>query len=227
MADDGPRLVSRRPMVGLILTGGGARAAYQVGVLQAIAELMGGDGPTPFPIISGTSAGAINAATLASEAGNFGYGVNKLVDVWSHFQVNQVFRADPHLALGRGIGWLLTFLSGGLGRLTPRSILDNSPLRALLDEQLRPHCIQHWVDREVLHGFSITAASYFGGQSVTFYQGHPDIKPWARTRRIGIPRPITLNHLMASVAIPIIFPAVRIGYDYYGDGSMQIGRAHV
>lgn len=214
-------LKAPNPQVGLILTGGGARAAYQVGVLKAIAELMPEDvKPVPFSIICGTSAGAINAATLACQADNFRQAVAKLLTVWDNFHTYKVFRTEPRIAFVSGLHWLLSLLFGGLGRFTPKSVLDNTPLRDLLQEQLRFQDIQYWIDRGILHAFSITAAAYYSGYSVTFYQGHDDIQPWKRTRRIGIPRPITLDHLMASSAIPILFPAVRIGYDYYGDGSM-------
>jgi NTE family protein len=112
-------------------------------------------------------------------------------------------------------------LFGGLGRFTPVSLLDNSPLRQLLDHELQTQNIQRWIDTGILHAFSITAAAYYSGYSVTFYQGHDNIVPWKRTRRIGVPRPITLDHLMASSAIPILFPGVRIGYEFYSDGSMR------
>nr|MDQ2695932.1 patatin-like phospholipase family protein [Pseudomonadota bacterium] len=125
------------------------------------------------------------------------------------------------IAFANGLRWFLSILFGGLGRFTPKSLLDNSPLRQLLEAELRLQNIQGCIDAGILHAFSITAAAYYSGHSVTFYQGHDAIRPWKRTRRIGIPRPITMDHLMASVAIPILFPAVRIGYEYYGDGSMR------
>lgn len=221
MPDCSRRTTPSLPKVGLILTGGGARAAYQVGVLKAVAELRPEGLPIPFPIICGTSAGAINAAVLASEADDFRRGVSKLLHVWSNFKVERVFRTEAKVAVASGLTWFLSLLFGGLGRYTPKSVLDNTPLRELLEEHLRPDRIQHWIDSGILHAFSITAASYTSAQSVTFYQGQPGICPWTRTRRIGIPRPITLDHLMASIAIPILFPAVRIGYEYYGDGSMH------
>ncbi len=221
MLDCGRSAEQPHPKVGLILTGGGARAAYQVGVLKAVAELKPEGLPVPFPIICGTSAGAINAAVLASEADDFRRGVSHLLQVWSNFSVERVFRTEPSIAIMSGMRWILSVLLGGLGRFTPKSVLDNEPLRCLLEQHLRPDRIQKWIDSDILHAFSITAASYTSAQSVTFYQGKPDICPWTRTRRIGIPRPITLDHLMASIAIPILFPAVRIGYEYYGDGSMH------
>ena len=206
---------------GLILTGGGARAAYQVGVLKAVAECLPENTRTPFPIICGTSAGAINAAKLACRADNFRQGVGELVEVWNHFRVEQVFRTDAGRAIVNGLRWFLTLSLGGLGGLTPKSLLDNSPLRALLEKKLSLQDIQRWIDVGILHAFSVTTVAYTSGRSVTFFQGRDDLRPWKRTRRIGIPRPITLDYLMASSAIPILFPGVRIGYEYYGDGSMR------
>lgn len=217
----GERDAGDRPKVGLILSGGGARAAYQVGVLKAVAECLPKGVTTPFQIICGTSAGAINAATLACRADDFRAGVAQLLRVWSRFHVEQIFRTDAHLAVVHGFRWFLSLLLGGTGPVAPKALLDNSPLRDLLAEQLDLRRTQRWIDAGVLHAFSITAAAYSSGQSVTFYQGHDGIRAWKRTRRIGIPRPITLDHLMASSAIPVLFPAVRIGYEYYGDGSMR------
>lgn len=211
------------PKVGLLLTGGGARAAYQVGVLKAVAELVPKDSPVPFPIICGISAGAINAAGLACGAGNFHQAVGRLLDVWSNFRSYKVFHTDASVALTSGLHWFFSLLFGrwGWGKLAPKSLLDNAPLRSLLEERLRLEHIQQWIDADILQAFSVSATAYGSGQSVTFYQGKHDIRQWKRTRRIGIPRPITLSHLMASAAIPIIFPSVRIGYEYYGDGSMR------
>ncbi|HXH03584.1 MAG TPA: patatin-like phospholipase family protein [Candidatus Competibacteraceae bacterium] len=209
------------PRLGLILTGGGARAAYQVGVLKAIAEALPRGAPLPFPVLCGTSAGAINAAALACRADDFGAAVAQLERVWSSFHAGRVFRTGPWRALTSGLRWGLTLLAGGRGWLAPRALLDNRPLRELLARELRLQNIQRWIDAGYLHALSITAASYYSGQSVTFYQGRDSIRPWTRSRRIGIPRPITLDHLMASSAIPLIFPSVRIGFDYYGDGSMR------
>lgn len=218
MPDTGNR---EHAKIGLILTGGGARAAYQVGVLKAIAELLPDDAPTPFAVICGTSAGAINAATLACRADNFQLAVQDLIATWENFRAHKVYRTEARVAVGSGLHWFLSLLFGGMGRLAPRSLLDNAPLRTLLERQLCFQDIQRWIDQGLLHAFSITAANYHSGQSVTFYQGCDHIRPWKRTRRVGIPRPITLDHLMASSAIPILFPSVRIGYEYYGDGSMR------
>ncbi|HNG50210.1 MAG TPA: patatin-like phospholipase family protein [Plasticicumulans sp.] len=210
-----------RPRVGLLLTGGGARAAYQVGVLQAIAEWLPPGAPTPFAVISGSSAGAINAALLASHAGAFATGVDALSRLWGRLACSDVFRTDWRAALVSGLLWTGSLAAGGLGRLTPRSLLDSRPLRALLGRHIDFAAVRTAIEDGTLHAFSLSAAGYNSGQSITFFMGHAGLRPWQRTRRIGMPRPLTLDHLMASCAIPFVFPAVRIGYDWYGDGSMR------
>ena len=209
------------PRIGLVLTGGGARAAYQVGVLKALAEFCPVGCLVPFRIICGTSAGAINASALASRADHFQHAVAELLDVWENFHTEQVFRTEAHLALHNGLRWMLTMLGVLPTRRVPNALLDNQPLRELLQRRIPLQQLQSWIDAEYLDALAITAASYQTGQSVTFYQGSDQLTPWLRSRRIGIPRPITHEHLMASAAIPFVFPSVRIGYEHYGDGSMR------
>jgi NTE family protein len=214
-------LQSIRPKFGLILTGGGARAAYQVGVLRALAELLPADVRTPFPIICGTSAGAINAAVLAVDAADFRRGVRRLMAVWKNFRVHHVYRADPWGAFSNSVRWILAVLSGG--RIAPRgvSLLDNAPLGGLLAKHLDFGAIQRAIDAGQLSAFSITCSGYTSGQSVTFFQGVPGLEPWQRARRIGVPMPITVDHLLASSALPFIFPPMQLNREYFGDGSMR------
>jgi NTE family protein len=207
--------------VGLVLTGGGARAAYQVGVLRAISEMLPADAPCPFPIICGTSAGAINATVLAANAGNFRHGVRQLMTVWKNFHVHHVYRADPLGVIHNSGKWLIAALTGGLGRQTPISLLDNSPLAHLLGTRLDFDGVQASIDRGDLYAFSITCSGYTSGQSVTFFQGVPGLEPWQRARRIGIQARIGIEHLMASSALPFIFPAMHINREFFGDGSMR------
>ncbi len=210
-----------RPKVGVILTGGGARAAYQVGVLWAISRLLPRNAPNPFPIICGTSAGAINAAALAVNATGFRAGVGQLMSVWRNFHVDQVYRSDPAGVFVSGARWIAALLVGGLGKHNPVSLLDNSPLEKLLRYKLEFKGIQESIDRGALSALSVTASGYTSGQSVTFYQGVPELSPWKRARRLGIPTQISLEHLLASSAIPFVFPAVKINREYFGDGSMR------
>jgi NTE family protein len=210
--------IADKPKVGLILAGGGARAAYQVGVLKAVAEMLP---PNPFPILSGTSAGAINATTLAIYATRFPEGVRRLVQVWQNFHVDQVFRADVPGVLANGLRWFAAMLMAGLGRRNPHALLDRTPLRRLLYRTMPFARIQKAINAGALHALSITASGYSSGQSVSFFQGVPSLTMWKRVRRVGSAATIALDHLMASSAIPFVFAAVKVNREYFGDGSMR------
>lgn len=210
-----------KPKTALILTGGGARAAYQVGVLAAIREMLPDPIRNPFPILCGTSAGAINAASLATSAEDFGEGVLRLLDIWRNFHVGDVYRADA-LGIGAtGARWLGALLGGWLVQRGPRSLLDNSPLRKLLASHLDFDRIEMAIAGRALHSVSLTCSGYNSGQSVSFFQGRGDVQPWQRSQRFGARVRLGLDHLMASSAIPFIFPAVRINREFFGDGSMR------
>lgn len=210
-----------KPKVGLIMTGGGARAAYQVGVLRAISDLLPRAVRNPFSIICGTSAGAINAAVLAAEASDFRRGVRRLMTVWKNFHVHHIYRSDPIGVIRNSSRWIFNGLTGGAVTREPVSLLDNSPLAALLGRYLDFGAIQRGIDDGDLAAFSVTCSGYTSGQSVTFFQGRPELQPWRRARRIGIAMPIEIKHLMASSALPFIFPPVHINREYFGDGSMR------
>jgi len=203
------------------MTGGGARAAYQVGVLRALSELLPPGAPCPFPIISGTSAGAVNAAVLAVDAFSFRRGVRRLMTVWKNIHVEHVYRADPIGALGNSVRWLAAMVTGGLLGANDVSLLDASPLEALLERYVDLSLIQENIESGHLTAFSVTCSGYTSGQSVTFYQGRPGLESWRRARRIGVAMPITVDHLLASSALPLIFRPVHINREYFGDGSMR------
>lgn len=205
----------------LILSGGGARAAYQVGVVKALADLLPKDTPNPFPILCGTSAGAINAAALAVFGHNFREAAWRLGHIWRNFHVHHVFRADALGLLASGAHWLTALALGGLGEYNPSSLLDRQPLYELLAKYLPLERINQVIDAGLLHAISVTASSYTTGNAVAFYQGVPGIEPWQRTRRAGQPATLTHDHLMASSAIPFIFAAVQVGNQFFGDGSMR------
>lgn len=209
------------PRVGLVLTGGGARAAYQVGVLQAIAAMLPKKSRNPFPVICGTSAGAFNAATLALSARNFHEGVRRMSSVWENAHVNQAYRSDPIGVYGNAARWLASLVFGSLNKRSVVSLLDSSPLAQTLEQNLPLQGIQRSIKSGALYALGITAWGYTSGQSVTFYQGADSIIPWKRERRIGVPSRIGIQHLMASSAIPILFPAIRLNREYFGDGSMR------
>jgi len=205
----------------LVLPGGGARAAYQVGVLKGIAEMLPQEAPSPFSVISGTSAGAINAAMLASHAQNFRHGVAYLDHLWRDLHCDRVFKIGALTAMKTSMHWLFTLLSGGMDRHNPISLLQNDPLRELLRQHVNFDRVEEAIDAGVLDALAITASGYTSARSITFYQGRREFKPWHRTRRIGQPVQITLDHIMASVALPVIFPAVQIGREFFGDGSLR------
>ena len=209
--------------IGLILTGGGARAAYQVGVLKAIAHILPRRVCNPFFVISATSAGSLNAITLAVNAENFRKGVLHMLTLWRNSRASDIYRTDPLGVLRNSLRWLSGLVLGGLGihKSTQVSLLDNSPLADYLQRTLPRGKIQENIDAGMLHALSITASGYGSGQSVTFYQGVDSIEPWKRARRVGVPTVIETRHLLASAAIPFIFPAVRINREYFGDGSMR------
>ena len=207
--------------VGLVLTGGGARAAYQVGVLQAIAELLPDKKQNPFPVICGTSAGAINAASLAVSANDFAEGVRQLEDVWSNFHVNQIYRSDFVGVIHNILRCLLSLVSTEYGKYNAISLLDNSPLNALLRSRFPFRSIKYSIRTGALYALGLTAWGYTSGQSVTFYQAAREVLPWKRAQRLGIPVDIGIGHLMASSSIPFIFPAVKLHREYFGDGSMR------
>jgi NTE family protein len=211
--------MAARGKTGLVLTGGGARAAYQVGVLRAVAELLGRAGPTPFDILCGTSAGAINACAAAIRADDFAAGVDAIVELWTALHADHVYRSDAWGIARAGARWLaaLTLLS----RRNPVSLLDNAPLRGLLERTLAYDRIQQHIDSGALYAVAVTASGYASGQSVTFYQGGPGVTAWERTQRVGAATTMSADLLMASSALPFIFPAVRYHREFFGDGSMR------
>lgn len=207
---------------GLVLPGGGARAAYQVGVLRAIADLLPARARNPFPIITGMSAGAVNATAIAIHADRFRVAIGNLERVWRNFQVHQVFRSDTASMLRSGLHWLLAMMSAGWLLPPPKSLFDNTPLRELLEQHFDFERIREAIANEHLDAIAISAAGYRSARSVAFYESRPGgCEPWSRMRRAGEPATLTLDHVMASVAVPFLFPPVLMGGEYYGDGSMR------
>jgi NTE family protein len=211
----------RLPKVGLVLPGGGARAAYQVGVLRALADLLPARSVNPFPVVTGTSAGAVNATAIAVHADRFRVAVGNLERVWRNFQVQQVFRADTASMLRSSLHWLLAMVSGGWLLPPPKSLFDNSPLRELLREQFDFAGIRRSIEAGHLDALAMSAAGYVSARSVSFYEARPGFEPWSRMRRCGEPAHLSLDHLMASVAVPFLFPPVLLDDEYYGDGAMR------
>jgi NTE family protein len=213
--------VTERIRKALILPGAGARGAYQIGVLKAIAGILPEREPNPFSIICGTSAGAINAAVLAGRASNFERAVSDMERVWASFSASQVYRSDDWTMLKASLHWLAAAMFGGLGVGNPSSLLDNSPLRELLTQNVRFDGIRRSIDQGHLDAVAVTASAYSTARSVTFFEGRPELTSWTRVRRIGRATRLNVDHLMASSAVPFVFPPVQIGGEFYGDGSMR------
>ena len=219
--------------IGLILTGGGARAAYQVGVLSGLLDILdpdhSSDFQNPFPIICGSSAGAINAASLACHAHQSHAGMQRLIDLWSSLRTEMVYHSDAAGLAQTGFKWLgllaLGWLTPSLRIGRPRSFLDNSPLRTLLGTTLDFDRLRCNLEHKQLDALAITAAGYNTGEHLTFYQSNLTIKPWRRSLRTAVSGPIGVDHLMASSAIPFVFPAqsmlIRGQTEWCGDGSMR------
>jgi len=213
----------QRQKIGLILTGGGARAAYQVGVLKAIAEFMPYRSRMPFDVVCGTSAGALNAVTLVVNARHFRKGVRYLHNIWNNARISDIYRSDVLGVLANSGRWVMGLLLSVMGsnRYNRVSLLDNRPMRTFLERTLPCELIQQNIDDGLVHAVSVTASGYGSGHSVTFYQGAADIQPWRRARRVGVPTQISIQHMLASSAIPFMFPAVHVNREFFGDGSMR------
>jgi NTE family protein len=205
----------------LVLAGGGARAAYQVGVLRAMADWLPAGAPCPFEVLVGTSAGAINAASLAARAGNFRDAVDWLERVWAGFRVEQVVRTDASTTLRASLHWALSVIFGGWLLPPPRALFDTTPLRELLSRVVPLDRIADSVAAGHIRAVAVATTSYSTGQAVAFFEAAPEVKTWSRVRRAGVRRSIDTEVLMASSAIPFMFPAARVDGDYYGDGAMR------
>jgi NTE family protein len=205
----------------LVLTGGGARAAYQVGVLKGIAELLARGANCPFQVITGTSAGAVSAIALATDPTHFRRTVSGVEDIWRNFHVDQVFRTDTRTMLRSGLHLALALISGGWLVTPPHSLFDNEPLWELLRPRLDFSLIGPAVSDGHLHAIAISATSFTSANSVTFFAGADEIMPWRRASRYGTRAELTLSHLMASLSIPFLFRPIALNGEYYGDGAMR------
>lgn len=206
---------------GLILTGGGARGAYQVGVLKAVGDILPRDVYNPFPVICGTSAGSVNALAIAGRAGHFRLRMRKLERIWANMGPDKIYRTDAWGVAKNGVKMLFSFLHSGYAIGEPKALLDNAPLRELLMGYIRFRHIDEAIASGELHAVCVTAMSYTSGQSVAFFQGREDLKSWERARRAGVRTRLNIDHLMASSAIPTLFPAHKIGTSFYGDGAVR------
>lgn len=209
--------------LGLVLTGGGARAAYQVGVIQAIAEISKGK-HIPFNVITGSSTGAINGSYLMSYAEDFREAAQGLWDLWLNLHTEKVFRTDPRSIATAGSRWIGTLGLGNLisQKLKTNFLLDTAPLRKLLKSELQLDKLPKMFKKGILRGVSVSSTNYSTGTAISFYDGVEELSPWVRSTRLGIKTSLTIDHILASSAIPIFFPPVVIDGIYYGDGSIRL-----
>jgi NTE family protein len=212
----------RRPTVGLVLPGGGARGAYQAGALDAIGEILTED-VNPFPVIMGASVGAINAVALATHALDFKKGVNRIVDFWDEISTSDVYRTDLATITKGGAQWVASLTPlAAVGIPRPRSLLDNGPLAELLRRNVHLDRLDEAIQAGALRAVGVTASSYERARAITFFQGVDGLEEWVRVRRDGVAVKLTIDHMMASAALPFLFTAQRIGDEYYGDGSLRL-----
>jgi NTE family protein len=221
MSFDHGSAVGPQRCAGLVLPGGGARGAYQVGVLKAVSDLLPID-QNPFPVLVGASVGAINAAFIGSGAGDFKAAVKGLEELWSQIHTGDIYRTDLASIAASGLRWLLFFTFGGWGLTAPKSFLDNEPLARLLNHELKLSLIADAIARNELRAVGVTASSYNRSMAITFVEGNDDVAEWQRARRQGVQGRLTVDHVLASLALPFLLPARRIGSEYFGDGSLRL-----
>jgi NTE family protein len=218
MAADPPS--RNNPTPALVLTGGGARSAYQVGVLKAVAELLPQQA-NPFRVIVGTSAGAVAASVLAARADHWRLAVASIEKVWANFHVGQIFEVGRRKMLRSGLHWALSLLSGGLLLRPPRSVFDNAPLRALLKREVPWRGVGRSIRNGRLDALALCCTGYGTARSIAFFEGREEISEWSRHNHIGRRVRLSLPHLMGSMAVPLLFPAEEIDGEFYGDGAMR------
>jgi NTE family protein len=210
---------------GLLLMGGGARTAYQAGVVAAIGEIVGSGGGMPFRQIVGTSAGAVNGAYLAANAGRWPAAATELVDLWRGLTPGRVYSTEWLDWYLRGARWVSWLAMPRLMRSRPESLLDNAPLRATLREAIDIDGIESAVASGALDYFGVSASSYTSGRHCVFYRCHRVLPPWSRPGRVAIAARIGIDHLVASAALPFVFAPVPLpidgGIEYFGDGTMR------
>lgn len=218
-------ITQQQTKIALMLPGGGARGSYQVGVMKGIMQLLddkNGKNKTPFSIITGTSAGAINAVVLASYANDLAHGTARLEQFWTQLHCSDIYRTDAWMISKTLLKTLASLLFGRFGVKAPKSLLDNTPLRLYLTKQLHLSQINKHIENSILTGVAITASSYDTSVAKSFFQAHESIQEWNRTRRFGVREEINVAHILASTALPFLFPAQLVGNEYYGDGGLRM-----
>jgi NTE family protein len=210
--------------IGLMLTGGGARAAYQAGVLLALSEEMGHPEHSPFEVYSGTSAGAINAAfAVQGAATHWGEGIRRLGTLWEGLHANDIYETDWAKIWASSKPWLKMLGAPlfGSSPTPPKSLLDNRPFHDFLNKHLEPEKIWEAIHQQKIHGLALTAFDYTTGVHTTFFDTHKNIELWSRHQRTSVRNSLGREHVLASSALPLIFPSIDISGREYGDGAMR------
>ncbi|MGQ0700899.1 MAG: patatin-like phospholipase family protein [Panacagrimonas sp.] len=217
-----------RHMTGLVLTAGGARGAYQAGVLKRIGEIPAlREQSSPFPIVTGASAGAINGAAIASYASNFGEGTARLAHLWSQLNFNDVIRTDIRALATNGAKLVLDMaLGGAIGAGRVQALFDAAPLHKFLAHHLPVSQIGEAISRGHLYAVAVTATGYHSGKAFTFVQGKPGHPVWNKSRRVALAATLNIDHVLASSSIPIVFPPVQLAAAgvkaWFGDGALRL-----
>ena len=195
------------PTLGLVVSGGGARGAYQAGVLAAIGDICAElKINQPFKIYTSVSAGAINSCFLTCYEGNFAEGSQRLLDIWKSLKSENIFISNPVVLAEGGLEWLAALSFGGMKKnVKGKSLLNTSPLHELIIKNCDFRHLATRIERKEIAAFGVTALDYYSSSSVTFVQGDPQLKPWERVRRKSEATIIQPEHLMASAAIPLLF----------------------
>lgn len=210
--------------LGLVLSGGGARGAFQVGVLNAIAEICRQENiANPFQLYTGISAGAINTAYLTTSThDHFDEGTRRLTELWQQISSEQIFITDPLSLSKGGLHWLMALSLGGLKNSSPhRSLLETTPLHKLISANCNFENIQKNIEKKKFRAVTVSALDYFTTSTISFVQGEDKTPLWRRVRKVGINSTLSTEHVMASAAIPLLFPPVTVDGRFFGDGSIR------
>jgi NTE family protein len=205
----------------LVLSGGGARSAYQVGVLKAINDILPTQEQNPFQIICGTSSGAINAVKLASQADHFPTSVLELQRLWLNLRSEHIHKVGYRELIHSALKLFFAFFRKGVAYGRPLSLFDNTPLSEMLNHHIDFERIGQMIEQDYLRAVGINALGYSSGNNICFFQGHESLAAWQRSRRLGVPTNLQLSHLLASSALPMLFPAIKINREYFGDGAIR------
>ncbi len=210
----------QRAKTALVLQGGGARGGYHVGVLKAISEISQAR-VSPFHIVCGSSVGAINAASIAVMSRDFQRATRHLEDLWRSLHCDTIYKTGALELLASSSRWAGTLMFGFLGLRSSGALLDNTPLRQLLEREFHRGHLEHAIRTKALHALCITASSYDRGNAVSFYEGDASIEDWMRARRLGRRAKIGAPHLLASSALSFAFLPEKIDGEYFGDGALR------